>query len=114
MSCLGCAGFAWQYFSVPSETIFAHIFSISNDNVIERRTLGAPVSLEFFFSVPSETGFAHISPVSKVNGTPKYCPRLKFLSVKDTLTKKEKYSVAPKKIEETNGQVVCSFYFKFR
>jgi hypothetical protein len=37
---VGCAGFAWNiFFSVLSESVFTHIFTVSNENENERRTL---------------------------------------------------------------------------
>ncbi len=45
-STVGCAGFTWIFFSVPSETVFgSHFFPFSNGNINERRAI--PVELFF-------------------------------------------------------------------
>ncbi len=59
--------FCLNIFSVLSETIFDHIYPISNENVNERRTLGCASFSVFFISYLSETVFAHIFPVSNEN-----------------------------------------------
>jgi hypothetical protein len=53
--------------SVLSETVFNNIFLFSDENGNERRTLGAPVSLQSLFSILCETAFGHIFSDSNEN-----------------------------------------------
>jgi hypothetical protein len=63
MQCrLGCIGWFKKFFDSKRETVFAHIFPVSNENENERAPWGEPVSLDYF-SVPSKTVFTHISPI---------------------------------------------------
>ncbi len=54
-------------FSLLSETVFAHIFPVSNENENEQRNLGSAGFTLKKFSVLSVKVFAHIFPVSNKN-----------------------------------------------